>query len=544
MNRRDFVRSAALLGVVGASGTAGAQQAGTPGSPVAKSNVLTSTAQFDPARPEIARLIGQACKSIGWEVEANPIDYNQGIQKVIQEHDFEMFLVNLPGTAIRVDPDFFIRGCHYSAEHKRGGFNWSGYKNPRVDELAMAQSRLMNPEERRKAVLEAQKIIFDDQPGSVLAYSQMTMAHRSDKLKGLVPQLGEGIGGFWSDLSMEVVGDGVSRTGSNTDIKHLNPIAATDTTEFTELAIIYDRLFRIGTDGKPVPWAASEMRNPDDRTIELTIRPGMRWHDGRPVTAEDVKFSFDYHRKWKAPFFLTALNNVSSVETPTADTVRIRLENPSAPFIANVMAVMFILPKHVWEKIPEQAGIDDPLKFLNDKPIGSGPFRFEYWNRGSEMKVSAFREHWSPPKCAGMLRIVYGSQDALAAALEKGECDRSRYILSAALVDRLKGVRNVVAKGYSSHGVYHLGYNTTMKPFNDPAFRRALNHIMPRQAISELVLLGYADPGGSIISPVNQFWHNPAVEVPPEDAKKARSVLSDAGYRWNAQDKLLYPRAG
>jgi peptide/nickel transport system substrate-binding protein len=306
--------------------------------------------------------------------------------------------------------------------------------------------------------------------------------------------------------------------------------------------MIYDRLFRIGPDGKPVPWGASDMKVVDDNTIDLTIRSGMRWHDGEPVTAEDVKFSFEYHKKWKAPFFLAALNNVVAVELPAANTVRIRLENPSAPFVSNVMAVMFLIPKHIWEGIPEKLNLDDPLKFANDMPVGSGPFKFDYWHRGSELKVSAFREHFNPPKCAGMIRIVYGSQDALAAAIEKGECDRSRYILSPALVDRLKTVKNVVAKGYASHGLYHLSYNNTIKPFDNPAFRQALNHVMPRKMISELVLLGYADPGASIISPINEFWHNPAVKVPAEDVKKACDVLAGAGYGWNAQGKLLYPR--
>ncbi|UUZ73172.1 ABC transporter substrate-binding protein [Polaromonas sp. P1(28)-8] len=539
MDRRDFVKGAAALTATAAAGIGQAQQAGAP---VAKRSILTATAQFDPARPEIARVVAQSCKSLGWEVEANPIDYNQGITKVINEHDFEMFLVFLPGTAIRIDPDFFIRSIHHSAEHKRGGFNWAGYQNDRVDALATVQSRLMKIDDRRKPVLEAQEVIFQDQPGTVLAYTQMTMAHRSDKLKGLVPQLGEGIGGFWSDVNMEVAGDGFSRTGSNADVKHLNPVAVNDSMEFMELSMIYDRLFRLGPDGKPVPWAASGMKLVDDKTIDLTIRSGMRWHDGKPVTAEDVKFTFDYHKKWKAPFFLAALNNVLAVELPSPNTVRIRLENPSAPFVSNVMATMFLLPKHIWEGIPEKVGIDDPLKFPNDKPVGSGPFKFDYWRRGSELKVTAFHEHFNPPKCAGIIRITYGSHDALAAAIEKGECDRSRYILSPALVDRIKNVKNVVAKGYPSHGLYHLAYNTKIKPFDDPAFRQALNHVMPRKMISELILLGYADPGASIISPISTFWHNPAVKVPAEDVKKARDILAKAGYGWDAQGKLLSPR--
>jgi peptide/nickel transport system substrate-binding protein len=535
MDRRGFITSAAALAAASAGGLVRAQPRHAA---VAGRSILTCTAQFDPARPEIARLVAQACKSLGWDVQANPMDYNEGIQKVIMQHDFEMFLVFLPGTSIRIDPDFFIRGVHDSAEDKRGGFNWMGYHSAQLDTLATAQARLMKAGERRKPVVDAQSVIFADQPGTVLAYSQMTMAHRADKLSGLVPQLGEGIGGFWSDINMKVTGDGYSRSGANADVKHLNPVAVADSTEFAELSILYDRLLRLDPDGKPVPWAASAVKLVDDRTIELTLRPGMRWHDGKPVTADDVKFSFDYHKQWKAPFFLTALNNVSSVDLPNASTVRIKLDNPSAPFFSNVLATMFIIPRHVWEGI---AAKGDPLRYANEQPVGSGPFKFDYWRRGTELKMSAFKAHFNAPKCAGIIRIVYGSQDALATAIANGECDRTRYILTPALVDRLKTVKNVVAKGYPSHGLYHLAYNNRIKPFDDPAFRQALNYVMPRQMISQLVLLGYADPGASIISPTNAAWHNPSVTVPPESVKTARALLAKAGYGWDGQGRLLSP---
>ena len=541
MGRREFVKSiAALASTAAIGGIVHAQQARAA---VEKRSIITSTAQLDPARPEIARLVAQACRSLGWEVESSPMDYNAGIQKVVMRHDFDMFLVHFAGAANRIDPNFFIYNAHHSGEHKPGGVNWMGYKSERFDAVAALQGRSMEAENRRRIVFEAQEIIFQDQPGTVLAYPQITMAHRSDKLKGLVPQLGEGVGSFWSDVNMEVTGDGYSRTGMNADIKHLNPVAANDGLEFAELSMIYDRLFRIGSDGKPVPWAATAMKMVDSQTLDLTIRQGMRWHDGKPVTAEDVKFSFDYLKKWKAPFFQTALNNVIAVSLPNSNTVRVKLESPSASFVSNLLAAMFVIPKHIWQDILEKAGSDDPLKLQNDKPIGSGPFKFDHWRRGSEMKVSAFREHFNPPKCAGIIRIVYGSQDAIAAAIESGECDRSRYILSPALVDRLKNVKNVVAKGYISHGFYHLAYNNKIKPFSDPGFRQALNYVMPRQTMRDLVLLGYAEPGAAVIAPANAFWHNPAIKPPGEDVRKARDLLAKAGYSWNSQGKLLYPPA-
>lgn len=539
MDRRQFVKGTAAVGAAIATGTsASGQSAGTP---VEKRVIITSTAQFDPARPEMARLIAQACKSLGWEAIANPIDYNQGVQKAIMEHDFEMFLVALNGNASNIDPDYYIHRCYHSGEIKRGGFNWMGYKNPKVDDLAVKQQLTVKDADRKAAVLEAQQLIYNDQGATVLAYPQIMMAHRSDKLKGLVPFMGEGIGSFWSDINMEVGGDGYSRTGINVDLKSLNPVAVFNLLEFKELAMIYDSLLRIGPDGQIVPWAATKLTIVDDKTIDLTIRQDMKWHDGKPVTAEDVKFSFDYHKQWKAPYFLAALNNVASVEIPSSDTVRIKLNVPSAPFIYNVLAAIFIIPKHIWSDLHEKEGGGDPLRVTNEKPIGSGPFKFDYWRRGSELKVSAFKEHFNPPKCAGIIRIVYGSHDALAAALVRGECDRSRYNLSPAIVEQLKNEKNVVAKGYPNHGIYLLTYNNRIKPFDDPVFRNALNLIIPRRAICDLVLLGYAEPGASVISPVNAPWHNSSIKAPAEDVKAARDMLAKAGYRWNAQGTLVYP---
>ncbi|MGE0119690.1 MAG: ABC transporter substrate-binding protein [Dongiaceae bacterium] len=546
MNRREFLRgTAAAIGAglaYGGQGPAFGQS--MAGKPVETRKIITSTAQFDPARPEIAKLVAEAAKTIGWEVEPNPIDYNEGVQRVIMEHDYDMYLLTLAGSPIRIDPNIFIHGMHHSGEYRRGGFNWMGYKSDRVDALATAQAQTMDLEARRAPVYEAQQLIFDDQPGSVLAYPQITQAHRSDKLKGLVPMLGEGIGGFWSDINMEVIGgDGYSRTGINVDLKHLNPLAVTDVLNFMDVGSIYDTLFRVAPDGKPQPWAATALAFADDRTLDVTIRPGMKWHDGTDFTVEDVKFSFDYQKTWKAPFFLAALENVEAVEVLDGSTVRIRLATPAASFIPIVLAGMFMIPKHIWEHMTDTADVDDPLKLPNDNPIGSGPFKFDHWRRGSEYKVSAFREHFNPPKCAGIIRVLYGSHDATAAAIEKGDCDRSRYILSPTLVDALKNVPNVVARGYPSHAFYHLGYHNRVAPFTDPAFRRVLNLIMPRQLTSELVLIGYAEPGASVISPSNAYWHNDAVKPPAEDAEKARALLAEAGYSWDAQGRLCYPQA-
>jgi peptide/nickel transport system substrate-binding protein len=514
---------------------------GKPGAPVDPMKITTATATFDPVRPEAARVIAAAFQSIGWDVTANPIDYNQNVQKVIMEHDYDMWLVMLSGASLRIDPNVFIYKKHFSDEYKKGGWNWEGLDSTEVDELAVGQQKEMDQEKRREIVRAAQAKIKELQSMSVLAYMQMTNAYRSDRIKNVVPMMGEGIGSFWTDINMEVVkGDGYVRTGNTSPLKNLNPVAAKDHLEFLALRMIYDRLFRINPEGVPEPWAAESYKIVDPTTIEITLRQGMKFHDGVEVTADDVKFSLDYHTKWKAPFFVESLRHLDSVEVLDKQNLRLKLKDPYAPFVPNLLGAIFILPKHIWQDIPEKVDLDDPLKYPNEKPIGSGPFKFDHWDRGREMKVSAFKEHFHAPKCEGIIRVVYGSHDAMAAAIEKGECDRTRYILKPSLLLDLQKVENVVAQGYPNHGFYTLSYNTRRPPLDDPAFRRAMDHVIPRELMIEAILSGFGEPGGSVIAPANKFWHNPDVKPSPEDIEKARKILEEAGYTWK-KGKLQYP---
>ena len=545
MYRRDFLKTTGtVLGASMVMGPGFAFAQAKPGAQVDPMKITTTTATMDPVRPEVARVCAQAFQSLGWGVTPNPTDYNQNVQKVVLEHDYDMWFVMLSGASLRIDPDVFIHQCHHSGNYKKGGYNWEGLSDPEIDRLAEAQQTAMDLEKRREIVFKAQELIHEAQSMNVIAYPQMTNAYRSDRIRNLTPMMGEGIGSFWTDLSMEVVqGDGYVRTGFTNPLKTLNPVNAKSHDEFMALRMIYDRLFRIGPDGVPKPWAAAGYKVLDPTTVEVTIREGMLWHDGRPVTAEDVKFTFDYHAKHKAPFFARSLQNVEEARITSKHTLRFTLKKPYAPFVSNVLGAMFLIPKHIWQDIPEKIkDLDDPLNYPNEKPIGSGPFRFDHWDRGRELKVSAFKQHFHPPKSAGIIRVIYGSHDAMAAAIEKGECDRTRYTLKPSLLEDLKKVKNVVAKGYPNHGFYTLSYNTRRAPLSDPAFRKAIAHVIPKDLIIQAILSGYADPGGSVIGPANQFWHNPAVKPFPNDVGEAKKILAKAGYTWDNKGKLHYPK--
>jgi peptide/nickel transport system substrate-binding protein len=538
MQRRDFIKKSSSV-LVGASATALLPSTGfAAGKKVESMNLLTSNASFDPVRPEMGRLITQSCKKIGWDVNLAAEDYNLGITKVFKELDFDMFIVRWTGRANRVDPETFTRMMF----HQKGNYNKWGYNNSTVNVLTDAQQVEMDVEKRRDLILSTQQMLFEDVAASPIIHPSMTNAYREDRLEGLVPQLGEGIGSLWTDLNVRVKsGDGYVKTGMTSALKNLNPISVADSNEFKELRMIYDRLIQVGPDGSIVPWAATSIKAMDSTTIDIKLRDGMKFHDGKPVTVEDVKFTFEYFLKWKAPFFISSLEKFKSINITGRNTIQIKLVAPHAPLMINFFAQIFIIPKHIWQDIPEKAGVDDVLNFPNENPIGSGAFRFDYWDRGKELKVSANKDHFNAPKCAGIVRVVYGSHDAMAAAIEAGECDRTRYILKPSLVQDLNKINGIVGKGYASHGMYGFMFNHLRGPFKDRAFRTALDMIIPRDVIREVVMSGYATNGGSVIAPANKFWHNSSLKARPYNVKKAREILQEAGYSWDGSGKLHYP---
>jgi peptide/nickel transport system substrate-binding protein len=538
MKRRDFIKKSTGV-LAGASATALLPNTGfAAGKEVEPMQLLTSNAGFDPVRPEMGRLITQSCKKIGWDVKLAAEDYNLGITKVFTELDFDMFIVRWTGRANRVDPETFTRMMF----HQKGNYNKWGYNNSTVNVLTDAQQVEMDVEKRRDLILSTQQMLFEDVAASPIIHPSMTNAYREDRLEGLVPQLGEGIGSLWTDLNVRVKsGDGYVKTGMTSALKNLNPVSVADSNEFKELRMIYDRLIQVGPDGSIVPWAATSIKAPDSTTIDIKLRDGMKFHDGKPVTVEDVKFTFEYFLKWKAPFFISSLEKFKSINITGRNTIQIKLVAPHAPLMINFFAQIFIIPKHIWQDIPEKAGVDDVLNFPNENPIGSGAFRFDYWDRGKELKVSANKDHFNAPKCAGIVRVVYGSHDAMAAAIEAGECDRTRYILKPSLVQDLNKINGIVGKGYASHGMYGFMFNHLRGPFKDRAFRTALDMIIPRDVIREVVMSGYATNGGSVIAPANKFWHNSSIKARPYNVKKAREILQEAGYSWDGSGKLHYP---
>src|SRR5262249_52665687 len=146
--------------------------------------------------------------------------------------------------------------------------------------------------------------------------------------------------------------------------------------------LIWDRLARVGPDGLPRPWAAEKLEWKDDKTIEVTMRTGMKWHDGRPVTIEDVIFSFEAPSRGaanapKVPMYRPFVADIDNIERVRDTVCRFHLKNTNASFITSSLAKLNLVPKHIWDPVlNDLANRPENVEQVREpSPIGSGPFK-------------------------------------------------------------------------------------------------------------------------------------------------------------------------
>jgi peptide/nickel transport system substrate-binding protein len=306
---------------------------------------------------------------------------------------------------------------------------------------------------------------------------------------------------------------------------------------------------RIGPDGLPKPWAAESVTRPTSTSVEVTLRGGMKWHDGSPVTIEDAVFSLVAPGLAdKAPMYKPFVANIANVETTGPNTLRITLKRPDAPFLTSTLSKLNLAPKKIWEPIfkglegkPESAeSVQEP------KPIGSGPFRMVRFKLAEEAVLEANPDHWAKPKADRWIFRVIPNIEATMGALKSGEVNfLADYTGDPELLNQLaKADPGIKVVKEADIGFNFLAYNGRRPPFDNAAFRRALSAAIDREAIAADAWGGAALPANSMISPALKFWHAPDIEkqVPGGNGniEAAKKILKDAGFVL-VDGKLHYP---
>jgi peptide/nickel transport system substrate-binding protein len=294
-------------------------------------------------------------------------------------------------------------------------------------------------------------------------------------------------------------------------------------TPFMVMYAVHDAMVKPMPSGPQTPslaesWSTSE----DNLSYDFVLRQGVKFHNGEPVTAEDVKFSFERYRGAANKLLK---DRVASIETPDARHVRFKLKNPWPDFLtfyASASGAGWIVPKKYVEKVGDEA--------FRKAPIGAGPYKFVSFTPGVELVMEAFEGYWR--KAPSVKRIVFRSipdESTRLAALKRGEVDIA-YSIRGELAEEVLNTPglSLAAPVPGSQWVYFADQWDPKSPWHDERVRKAANLAMDRKGINQALTMGRSRLTNSIIPEFFQFyWQPPAPVYDPAQAKK---LLAEAGY--------------
>jgi len=336
----------------------------------------------------------------------------------------------------------------------------------------------------------------------------------------------------------------VYKVGWNGEPDNINPFVGYASPAFEIWYLTYDSL--VGYDpatlaamkgeestGLATDWEVSD----DGLTWTFTIRSGVTWQDGKPLTAKDVAFTYNYiiqndMENW------TAYTNLIEKATAVDDTtVVFECSKPKPDMTRHYVP---ILPEHIWSKI-------DPKKaakgYANEPPyVGSGPFQCTEWKKTSHIKLVANPDYWKgAPKIDELYWLFFTNVDTMLQDLKAGNIDGCVDLL-AGQMKQLENEPGIEAAAIAMDGFNELGFNCYKDgpskghpALKDPKFRQALNWAVDLAKSEQVVWLGYATPGTTIIPPdyytdPDWHWEPPADVKYTYDPEKAKAALDAAGY--------------
>lgn len=235
------------------------------------------------------------------------------------------------------------------------------------------------------------------------------------------------------------------------------------------VTLVYDTLMWRDTDGVPRPWLARSVKQSSDgRRLTVRLARGVSWHDGRPLTAEDVAFTFEFVRRRRHPRFAPQLRDLEGVDVAGSDTVVIRLRRPSLGFLDQPLADLPILPKHLWETLPPGELAPAGL------PVGSGPYRLVGHREDKDYEFRANGKYFlgRPVVRAIRVPIIRDANDTFR-ALDRGDVDMVPVTLPEDALRQLEQLGVEISRGPSYLGTV-LMFNLRRPPFDRVEVRRAV----------------------------------------------------------------------
>lgn len=350
-------------------------------------------------------------------------------------------------------------------------------------------------------------------------------------------------------FGLATAADAASRGGSlifarYADSLFLDPVLNDANVDIWILTNLYDTLLQPTVDGQGVvPGLATEYQVADDGlTFTLKVRQGVKFADGSPLTVSDVKWSLDRARNPDNGIWGFILESVDSIETQGEDTVVMRLKHPDPTLSAGLATFnTAILPQKLFEATPGATDAEKAKAFA-EKPVGSGPFVFDSWQRGTEMVLKRNPHYWQmgedgqPLPYVDEIRFPIIPDDATRILkLQAGEVHGAE-LIPYARVGELKSDPALDMALFPSTKVTFLTMNVrptlkdgTPNPLSSAQVRQALNHAIDKTALIKIVTFDVGKPVVSYMSSATPMVHDQGPAY-PFDPVKAKALLSEGGF--------------
>ncbi|MCL4188008.1 MAG: hypothetical protein KJZ85_10385 [Rhodobacteraceae bacterium] len=535
---RRLLPAGGIAGLVGllAGGAGVAQQLGEP---VPELRVVYYAADMGPEFEQSARALADDWAKLGISLQLVPVQFSTFVSQFIvggQLEDIAVFTVGADPD--RVDPAYWVHDIAACGQ-RRNGSKWC---DEAYSAKAVAQRSIISTEERLAAVHELQAMFVGEMPFWPVINRTYGILYNSAKWENVTsPEpvaAHEELVNPWL-AARPLTDDRWLDWAYFEDVSTYNPLSEEGAVGW--LRFVFDTFAKNNSRGETVPWAAASWQWIDERTVEVTLRDGMTFHDGEPVTADDAVFTIQQVIAWQPPAMSARTRNLAGAEKVDDRTFRILLKDPDAAFEITVLTYLFILPEHIWKDAPENALEWDIV--AAGKVIGSGPFRFQAWRVNEVHELAAFPAHFNPPAYDGLRRLALGQADAIRAAMLDGTGDIATTVLPVATMDDLARQNDFLEFiEVPSHSTMFVWLNNQKAPFSDRAFRMALRTASNKQRVVIEGWQGFGIPASE--GPVPRVlgrWYNAALEQIAFDVEAARAILREAGYGWNASGRLHMP---
>ena len=323
----------------------------------------------------------------------------------------------------------------------------------------------------------------------------------------------------------------------------LNPGSALLSESYVIMECVYSALYERQLDNTYTLDLAESVQVSDDfLTYTYKIRSGVKFHDGQPLTAKDVAFSFNFYKNHEDfPYMNGYTTHFASVEAPDDQTVVVQLDQ-AIPNIESQIVFLFILPEHIWKTYDNEQAVD----FENKEMIGSGPFKLVEYRQTEVVHLAKFADYYRElPKVDEVVFQSFENKDALVQAIKTGQVDMITEMPNTAM-DGLTAAENVsvVTGAPFAPDITDILINQ-IDPANCPAdgectghpalrdqkVRLALAHAVNKEDLIKIILLGLGTPGLTLIPDSLGIWYDNQITDYEFDIAKANQILDEAGYK-------------